>query len=204
MRRGRSKTAGFAPSSRRRLPTFSINNCFKNGILPIVLDAAVVDRLFRECEANEGYAPDGRSGQADRHHAHRRSALSFEVDAGRKHRLLNGLDDIGLTCCRPTRSRRMKRGARSKRRGCLPDYYPRGASRRRNALLIASRLCGKRFKNMKIAVLPGDGIGPEIVAQAVKVLDVLQVRTARKSKWKPRPSAAQATTRRAIRCRRRR
>ncbi|MDP2057654.1 MAG: 3-isopropylmalate dehydratase small subunit, partial [Thiobacillus sp.] len=31
------------------------NNCFKNGILPIVLDGAVVDRLFRECEASEGY-----------------------------------------------------------------------------------------------------------------------------------------------------
>ena len=72
------------------------NNCFKNGILPIVLDAAVVDQLFGECEANEGYAltvdldkqtvatPTGK-------------VLAFEVDAGRKHRLLNGLDDIGLT-----------------------------------------------------------------------------------------------------------
>ena len=72
------------------------NNCFKNGILPIVLDAAVVDRLFRECGANEGYAltvdldkqtvttPTGET-------------IPFDVDAGRKHRLLNGLDDIGLT-----------------------------------------------------------------------------------------------------------
>lgn len=72
------------------------NNCFKNGILPIVLDAAVVDRLFRECGANEGYVltvdlarqtvttPTGET-------------IRFEVDAGRKHRLLNGLDDIALT-----------------------------------------------------------------------------------------------------------
>ncbi len=72
------------------------NNCFKNGILPIVLDAAVVDRLFRECDTNEGFAltvdldkqtvttPTGET-------------IVFEVDAGRKHRLLNGLDDIGLT-----------------------------------------------------------------------------------------------------------
>jgi 3-isopropylmalate/(R)-2-methylmalate dehydratase small subunit len=72
------------------------NNCFKNGILPIVLDAAVVDRLFRECEGSEGYrlhvdldrqtvtTPGGE-------------VLAFEVDGGRKHRLLNGLDDIGLT-----------------------------------------------------------------------------------------------------------
>ena len=72
------------------------NNCFKNGLLPIVLDAATVDRLFRECEASEGYrlavdlaaqtvtTPGGET-------------LAFEVDPGRKHRLLNGLDDIGLT-----------------------------------------------------------------------------------------------------------
>lgn len=72
------------------------NNCFKNGILPIVLDAAVVNRLFGECAAAEGYrlhvdldqqtvtTPGGE-------------VLAFEVDAGRKHRLLNGLDDIGLT-----------------------------------------------------------------------------------------------------------
>jgi 3-isopropylmalate/(R)-2-methylmalate dehydratase small subunit len=72
------------------------NNCFKNGILPIVLDATVVDRLFRESEAHEGYAltvdlntqtvttPPGE-------------VIRFDVDAGRKHRLLNGLDDIGLT-----------------------------------------------------------------------------------------------------------
>jgi 3-isopropylmalate/(R)-2-methylmalate dehydratase small subunit len=75
------------------------NNCFKNGILPIVLDAAVVDRLFRECEANDGYrlhvdldqqtvtTPGGE-------------VLAFEVDGGRKHRLFNGLDDIGLTLLR--------------------------------------------------------------------------------------------------------
>jgi len=72
------------------------NNCFKNGLLPIVLDAAMVDRLFRECEANEGYrltidlAAQTVTTPAG-------GVLSFDVDAGRKHRLLNGLDDIGLT-----------------------------------------------------------------------------------------------------------
>ena len=72
------------------------NNCFKNGILPIVLDASVVGGLFDECAAREGYTlfidldrqtvttPGGE-------------VLAFDVDAGRKHRLLNGLDDIGLT-----------------------------------------------------------------------------------------------------------
>lgn len=72
------------------------NNCFKNGILPIVLPDEVVDRLFRETYATEGYrltidlveqavtTPGGES-------------FRFEVDAERKHRLLNGLDDIGIT-----------------------------------------------------------------------------------------------------------
>lgn len=72
------------------------NNCFKNGILPIVLPAEVVDRLFQETYATEGYSltvdlaeqtvttPGGE-------------VFRFEVDAERKHRLLNGLDDIGIT-----------------------------------------------------------------------------------------------------------
>jgi 3-isopropylmalate/(R)-2-methylmalate dehydratase small subunit len=72
------------------------NNCFKNGILPVVLPEAEVDRLFREVEAAPGYSlrvslpeqvvatPDGRR-------------LPFEVDPYRKHCLLHGLDDIGLT-----------------------------------------------------------------------------------------------------------
>ncbi len=38
------------------------NNCFKNGILPIVLDAQLVDRLFAEMYATEGYATEDRSG----------------------------------------------------------------------------------------------------------------------------------------------
>ena len=72
------------------------NNCFKNGILPIVLDAAIVDRLFKETAASEGYALDvdlekqtvtTPSGEA----------FAFEVDEFRRHCLLNGLDDIGLT-----------------------------------------------------------------------------------------------------------
>ncbi|MFC6632345.1 3-isopropylmalate dehydratase small subunit [Microbulbifer taiwanensis] len=80
-------------------PSFAdifFNNCFKNGLLPIVLDEAVVNQLFDEMYAQEGYAltidlekqqivkPGGES-------------IDFEVDAFRKHCLLNGLDDIGLT-----------------------------------------------------------------------------------------------------------
>lgn len=72
------------------------NNCFKNGLLPIVLEAGHVDQLFRETEAAVGYrlrvdlaaqsltTPTG-------------TEFSFAVDAFRKDCLLRGLDEIGLT-----------------------------------------------------------------------------------------------------------
>ncbi|VAX13317.1 3-isopropylmalate dehydratase small subunit [hydrothermal vent metagenome] len=80
-------------------PSFAdifFNNCFKNGLLPIVLDEGIVDDLFREVETTPGYTlsvdldaqiirkPDG-------------SEIAFEVDEFRKYCLLNGLDDIGMT-----------------------------------------------------------------------------------------------------------
>ena len=72
------------------------NNAFKNGILLVTLAEEEVDRLFAEVEANEGY-------QLDIDLEHQRvitpsgEILEFEVDAFRKHCLLNGLDDIGIT-----------------------------------------------------------------------------------------------------------
>ena len=80
-------------------PSFAdifFNNCFKNGLLPIVLDKEVVDGLFAEVVACEGYALeiDLESQQVRKPDG---TALAFEVDAFRKHCLLNGLDDIGLT-----------------------------------------------------------------------------------------------------------
>lgn len=80
-------------------PSFAdifFNNSFKNGILPIILDEQTVDVLFKEVGVQEGYSltvnletqtivkPDG-------------NVIGFEVDEFRKHCLLNGLDDIGLT-----------------------------------------------------------------------------------------------------------
>ncbi|MDD3516737.1 MAG: 3-isopropylmalate dehydratase small subunit [Chromatiales bacterium] len=80
-------------------PSFAdifFNNSFKSGLLPIVLPEDVVDRLFQETFASEGYAltvdleaqtvvtPSGQ-------------AYAFEVDEFRKYCLLNGFDDIGLT-----------------------------------------------------------------------------------------------------------
>jgi 3-isopropylmalate/(R)-2-methylmalate dehydratase small subunit len=72
------------------------NNCFKNGLLPIVLEADSVEELFRAVAGTEGYTL-----QVDLHaqtvsdDAGRRYA--FAVDDFRRHCLLEGLDDIGLT-----------------------------------------------------------------------------------------------------------
>lgn len=72
------------------------NNCFNNGLLPLTLPAAVIQQLFDEVRATKGYTltvdlqaqtivkPDG-------------SKIAFELDAFKKHCLLNGLDQIGLT-----------------------------------------------------------------------------------------------------------
>ncbi len=80
-------------------PSFAdifFNNCFKNGLLPIVLEEALVSRLFDDVAAFPGYSltidlprqvvvkPDG-------------SELPFEVQGFRKYCLVNGFDDIGLT-----------------------------------------------------------------------------------------------------------
>ena len=80
-------------------PSFAdifFNNCYKNGLLPIVLTEEQVDQLSKEVEANEGYqlsidlaeqtltTPSGE-------------IFKFDITEHRKHCLLNGLDEIGLT-----------------------------------------------------------------------------------------------------------
>ncbi|ONG42194.1 3-isopropylmalate dehydratase small subunit [Alkanindiges hydrocarboniclasticus] len=80
-------------------PSFAdifFNNCFKNGMLPVILPEEIVDQLFNECQAQEGYqltvdlpnqlvkTPSGQE-------------FAFSIDEFRKHCLINGLDDIGLT-----------------------------------------------------------------------------------------------------------
>jgi len=72
------------------------NNCFKNGILPIVLDDAVMDLLFDECAANGGYKLE-IDLESQRVRTPSGQLFCFEIDAFRKHCLLHGLDDIGLT-----------------------------------------------------------------------------------------------------------
>jgi len=72
------------------------NNCFKNGILPVELSPEVVDQLFQEMYETEGYSlvVDLKSQRVETPTG---ESMSFVVDEFRKHCLLNGLDDIGLT-----------------------------------------------------------------------------------------------------------
>ncbi|WP_019529870.1 3-isopropylmalate dehydratase small subunit [Dasania marina] len=72
------------------------NNCFKNGLLPIVLSDEVVEQLFAEMYAQEGYqlTVDLEQQQVRTPSG---EAFSFEVEGYRKDCLLNGLDDIGVT-----------------------------------------------------------------------------------------------------------
>jgi 3-isopropylmalate/(R)-2-methylmalate dehydratase small subunit len=79
-------------------------NCFKNGVLPVVLPPAVVDALFARVQATPGFAlridlpAQALAAAGD-------APLHFEIDPARKQRLLLGLDDIGLTLQRADRIR---------------------------------------------------------------------------------------------------
>jgi 3-isopropylmalate/(R)-2-methylmalate dehydratase small subunit len=72
------------------------NNCFKNGILPIVMPQEVVDVLMADAKRGEN-ARQSVDLVAQTVTTSDGQVFPFEVDAHRKHCLLNGLDDIGLT-----------------------------------------------------------------------------------------------------------
>jgi len=80
-------------------PSFAdifFNNCYKNGLLPIVAPSAMVERLFQESLASEAYFLDvDLEQQAVRLPSG--DAFDFDITPHRKHCLLNGLDEIGLT-----------------------------------------------------------------------------------------------------------
>jgi 3-isopropylmalate/(R)-2-methylmalate dehydratase small subunit len=72
------------------------NNCFKNGLLPVRLDEATVQNLFDRCSSHPGYRLTvdlERCTMTDDFGL----VIPFEVDPARRHSLLNGLDDIGMT-----------------------------------------------------------------------------------------------------------
>jgi 3-isopropylmalate/(R)-2-methylmalate dehydratase small subunit len=130
------------------------NNCFKNGVLPVVLPAEQVDELFKLLEAEEGYSltvdleaclvrlDDGRE-------------WSFSVDTYRRQCLLEGLDDIGVT---------LKRGE------AISAYEARAA--RAEPLAVP----GSAQRMSRILLLPGDYIGQEIVPEARRVLEAVAAR----------------------------
>jgi 3-isopropylmalate/(R)-2-methylmalate dehydratase small subunit len=81
-------------------PSFAdifFNNCFKNGLLPIVLSMPEVDRLFHETAAFPGFRLTVDLERQTVATANGSAVFAFEVEPFRKHCLLNGLDDIGLT-----------------------------------------------------------------------------------------------------------
>jgi len=70
------------------------NNCFKNGILPLTLPKEQIDILMKDAEAKKQITVDLPNQKVLRDNG---ESFSFEIDAFRKHCLVNGLDDIGLT-----------------------------------------------------------------------------------------------------------
>ena len=81
-------------------PSFAdifFNNCFKNGLLPIVLSEAQIDHLFNEVKAFPGFRLVIDLEKQMVSTINGSVTYLFEVDAFRKYCLLNGLDDIGLT-----------------------------------------------------------------------------------------------------------
>ena len=79
-----------------RFADIFFNNCFKNGLLPITLSSELIEQLFNEVGYNPGYTLTvDLPSQTIR--SSTGMSMSFEIDATRKHRLLEGLDDIGIT-----------------------------------------------------------------------------------------------------------
>jgi 3-isopropylmalate/(R)-2-methylmalate dehydratase small subunit len=72
------------------------NNCLKNGMLPVRLPDAQVEKLFQECAARPGYTLTVSLEQQTVEHD-RGTRFSFEIDAFKRECLLRGLDDIALT-----------------------------------------------------------------------------------------------------------
>ena len=73
------------------------NNCCKNGLLPVVLPEAEVDRLFYDCASFPGFKLTVDLERQTVSTSDGSRSMRFEVDGFRKYCLLNGLDDIGLT-----------------------------------------------------------------------------------------------------------
>jgi len=103
-------------------PSFAdifFTNCFKNGLLPVVLSEAEVDRLFHECAAFPGFKLRIDLDSQSVATTDGGQAMRFEVDAFRKYCLLNGLDEIGLSLRHADEIRSFE----SRRKAQFPWYF---------------------------------------------------------------------------------
>ena len=73
------------------------NNCFQNGVLPVVVDEEIVDKLIRQSTTVPGYAISVDLTAQSIKDAKEEIDITFDIDGFRKYTMLNGLDDIGLT-----------------------------------------------------------------------------------------------------------
>jgi len=95
------------------------NNCFKNGLLPVVLAEEEVDRLFYECASFPGFRLTVDLDQQTVSTTDAAQRFRFEVGAFRKYCLLNGLDEIGLTLRHADKIREFE----NRRRAQFPWYF---------------------------------------------------------------------------------
>jgi len=94
-------------------------NCFKNGLLPVVLSEAEVDRLFHECAAFPGFRVVVDLERQSVATSDGSASMRFEIDPFRKHCMLNGLDEISLTLRRADQIREFE----SRRKAQYPWYF---------------------------------------------------------------------------------
>ncbi len=107
-------------------PSFAdifFNNCFKNGILPIMLEEALVEQLFAAVYAEPGFTltVDLEKQEISMANGH---VIAFDVDPFRKECLLHGLDDIGITL----RDKDKILAYEQQRRHITPWLFPRDSS----------------------------------------------------------------------------
>jgi len=95
------------------------NNCYKNGLLPVVLSEAEVDRLFYECASFPGFKLAVNLENQSVSTTDGSQTMRFEIDAFPKYCLLNGLDEISLTLRHADKIRAFE----ARRKAQFPWYF---------------------------------------------------------------------------------
>jgi hypothetical protein len=141
------------------LATSSFANCFQNGILPIVVDKEIVDSLAADVQQTQGAGRyQHRPAAADDHLAFG-TAARFAIDPRRRDGLLEGLDEVALTLQRDDEIRAFQAADRAER-----PWIHFARKRQEKGM-------NDRSNMIKVAVVGGEGIGPEVTAQSQRVLN---------------------------------